>query len=534
MGECLRGYFKFSAKPDGVYITVYPPKSGNVRASMDDVMYYIEKRKMNDCSLIKVKEAFSALDSPRTVKISDTTMMPVSEFGDYRISSDCMRVEGVFYPPFEGAQELSEEEIVKDLEIIGTKYGIDKAEINKFLEEREYGKSYTLANGLLPREGTDGAIEYRFNVELKSTPKLNDDGTVDFHALDNVNHVTAGDVLAVMIPEDQGDPGTDIFGRRINPKTVKRVVLRSGKNMKVSEDGHELIALVSGHVALEDDKIVVSNVMELINVDNSTGDIDYEGSVNVQGNVLAGFTVKAAGDISVNGVVEGASLIAGGNIAISRGIQGMNKAIIDAKGNIVTKFIESAQNVVAGGNIETDTILHSKVIAKGKILVKGMNGLIVGGDVKASTLIEVDTIGSEMGTATTVGVGVDPSVKKRVDELKNELIVLGNNKIKLTQLLVALRKMQDATGSLEPDKAEMQRKTMKNLVLLEQQLLSDVKELEECRMQMTEDKTAKIKVFKTAFVGTKFVFGEQYLFIRQRFDYCQFIKDGADIKSIPM
>ena len=26
--ECMSGYFQFSSKEDGLYITVYPPKSG--------------------------------------------------------------------------------------------------------------------------------------------------------------------------------------------------------------------------------------------------------------------------------------------------------------------------------------------------------------------------------------------------------------------------------------------------------------------------------------------------------------------------
>ena len=42
----------------------------------------------------------------------------------------------------------------------------------------------------------------------------------------------------------------------------------------------------------------------------------------------------------------------------------MNKAVIKAGGKIVSKFIESVQLVEAGGNIEADSILHSKVVAK--------------------------------------------------------------------------------------------------------------------------------------------------------------------------
>ena len=36
--ECMSGYFQFSSKEDGLYITVYPPKSGYGAASIDDVM----------------------------------------------------------------------------------------------------------------------------------------------------------------------------------------------------------------------------------------------------------------------------------------------------------------------------------------------------------------------------------------------------------------------------------------------------------------------------------------------------------------
>ena len=36
--ECMAGYFQFSSKVDGLYITVYPPKERYNAASIDDVM----------------------------------------------------------------------------------------------------------------------------------------------------------------------------------------------------------------------------------------------------------------------------------------------------------------------------------------------------------------------------------------------------------------------------------------------------------------------------------------------------------------
>lgn len=435
---------------------------------------------------------------------------------------------------FVGGGVLTSGEIIKDLQYLGVKHGIDNQIIEQILSHREYGEAYKIAVGTQPRDGSDGYIEYKFNTELKPRPKMNDDGTVDFHTLENINHVNKGDVVAVLHKEDRGDDGIDVLGRRVPPRKVKHVIFRYGRNLSQSEDGTELMSQVSGHVILENDKIFVSNVLELVNVDNSTGDIDYEGDVVVKGNVLAGFTVKATGDITVSGIVEGATVIAGGNITFNRGIQGMTRAVVKAGGNIVSKFIESAENVSAGGSIEADSILHSKVTAKSTIKASGRNGLIIGGDVKAVNMIEAKTIGNAMGTNTSVGVGVDPSMKRRVDELKNSLGKLGDNKIQLNQLLNALRKKQDSEGGLDEAKHELQMKTMRNVIMLEQEINKQKKELEELRGQIGEEKHACIKVSDAAYAGVKLTFGDQCMFLKQKYDYCQFVKEGADIKSAPI
>lgn len=70
--------------------------------------------------------------------MSDETPYPVSEFGDYRISHDTMTLEAVFYPPFKGAEELTYEEIQKDLKNIGVISGISEEAIRLFLLEKRY------------------------------------------------------------------------------------------------------------------------------------------------------------------------------------------------------------------------------------------------------------------------------------------------------------------------------------------------------------------------------------------------------------
>ena len=89
--ECMAGYFQFSSKVDGLYITVYPPKERYNAASIDDVMYYIDQRKI-ECNSVKLMEAVKAgALSETTIKVSDEQQLTYGEFGDYRISYDGMR-----------------------------------------------------------------------------------------------------------------------------------------------------------------------------------------------------------------------------------------------------------------------------------------------------------------------------------------------------------------------------------------------------------------------------------------------------------
>ncbi|MBQ8038297.1 MAG: DUF342 domain-containing protein, partial [Lachnospiraceae bacterium] len=52
-----------------------------------------------------------------------------------------------------------------------------------------------------------------------------------------------------------------------------------------------------------------------------------------------------------------------GHIILKRGIQGMDRGVLKANGNVISRFIESA-TVEAGGYVSADAIMHSNVSAK--------------------------------------------------------------------------------------------------------------------------------------------------------------------------
>lgn len=527
------GYFQFENQEDALYLNIYAPKDGGKAVDMENFIHYIDRINITPNDLTAIRTAIAECEETSRIRIGDKCL-PSNEWGEYTVSSDKLHVTAVFYPAFVGANVLTAQEIVSDLKHLGIVYGINAELINRLVQEREYFTEYELAAGTAPIDGVDGYITYNFETEKKAKPRIKDDGSVDFHDLDTLNHVKAGDSVATLTPEIPGAPGTDVYGKSIAPRRARKAVFKCGKNMTPSADGLQLITDVSGHVTLEGEKIFVSNVLELVNVDASTGDINYDGNVLVTGDIQAGFTVNASGNIEVRGIVEGAVVEAGGDLILVRGVQGMGKALLSCKGNMVAKFLESVESVSVGGNLDTDTILHSKVEARGSVTALGKNGLIIGGDVRSTTLINAKFIGNEMGTATVVGVGVDPSTKRRIEVLKTDIAELEASKRKLEQIITNLRKKQEANGELEPEKKEMFQKSTKNLIMTNHEATTKRKEYDELTQLISEDVNARIKVMKTAYPGTKLVFGDTYMYIKNRFDYCQFIKFGADIKSMPL
>lgn len=525
--------FQLENQQDGLYLNIYSLGDDSRDQLLGDIVSYFDKAKITNCDLVEIKTAIAKFDGNLKTKIGPNAI-PNNEFGVYTVSDDRLTVTAVFYPGFVGTEELTSEDIVRELTTMGVKYGINSEEINEFLQTRDYFKPFKVAMGKAPVEGKIGFVTPLFDVNRKAQPRIKEDGTVDYHDMGGLNHVKAGDVVAVLTPEVQGTPGIDVFSNQIIPKVVRRTVFKHGRNFSISEDGLNLISDVSGHVSIEGDKIFVSNVLELVNVDGSTGDIDYNGDVIVTGNVVSGFALKASGNIEVRGIVEGTRVETGGNLVLMKGIQGMMRAVIICGGNMVTKFIESAEKVIVSGNLETDTILHSKVEVKGTIKAVGKNGLIVGGDVRSTKCIIARLIGNAMGTATTVGVGVNPSDKKKMETLKNEIVDLSENKSKLSDIVTALRKRQELYGTLTADKLDFLQKSMRNMIMIEQELTKKKEEYDEISSQLKEDFNARIKVNKTIFSGVKLMFGDTYIYIKDNYDYCQFAKQGSEIKNIPL
>ena len=218
----------------------------------------------------------------------------------------------------------------------------------------------------------------------------------------------------------------------------------------------KLHAVIDGNLILKGGKLHVLPVFQVDgDVDYSVGNIDFIGTVIVNGAVREGFSVSSSGDIEVRGVVEGARLLSKTSISITGGVRGMNKAEISADGDITAGFIDQAK-VRSNQNISVNNaVLHSDLAARGAITVLGgQKAQVAGGKIQAGMEVVCLTLGSEMGTRTEVIVGVIPELNERKKALVSMLAETEEKGEKIEANLAFLKKLE-ALGQIDENKRDL-------------------------------------------------------------------------------
>lgn len=526
----MNGYFMLCGAEGDTKLKLFPPTADGKALETADVTDYLNFHKI-DYDLTAVNSAVSGLEEETVIVLNNDPLIPINEELVITIDADRMCAWGRFTCASDLGQSITKDEILSDLKYKGVKYGIDEMAIDFYLASKLYMQDIALANGQPAVQGRDASIEYFFNTDLRVRPTLNEDGSVDFFNLNIINKAEAGQLLARLTREVQGQPGIDVMGNNIPPRNVTKKSLKYGRNISINEDNTEIYSDCNGHVSLVDGRVFVSDVMQVENVDPSTGNIVYEGNVHVNGNVCSNFSIKAKGNVEVMGVVEGAEIEAGGNISIARGMNGMGKGVLRAGGNIVAKFFENSI-VEAQGYVESESIMHSEVVAGTEVHVNGKRGFISGGKVNATNLIEAKILGSEMGTDTVVEIGLSAFAKKRYKEVGQEIEEI--HKV----LARAIPIMEAAKGRVDEgqEMSEEQLANVRNIYNLSKvktgELKALVAEKEELEEKLEADKDAKVVVNDTVYPGVKVVISDVSKIIKKSVAHCKFIKDRGDVKMI--
>lgn len=211
----------------------------------------------------------------------------------------------------------------------------------------------------------------------------------------------------------------------------------------LNEDGVTYIATLGGRIELErvaetahttaQERIWISPLLVLDEVTLSTGNVEFDGSVYIRGNVGAGTMVKATEELIVDGYVEAAVLQCGGNMLLKQGMNAVGEGSIRAGGSVNGNFFEAVR-IHAGGDIQANYCLNCELYAEGTVAMLGSKGSISGGHTYAAKGIQAYHIGNRAGIETVVELGANEQTRKRQlgietkrKDVEQELLILGNS-----------------------------------------------------------------------------------------------------------
>ncbi len=286
------------------------------------------------------------------------------------------------------------------------------------------GEPFKIASGSAPKEGRAPEVIYHFDTDPLRIGTLKSDGTMDWKNRGEIPQVNEGDLLVEKTPGQPGEPGTSVFGQVLPPPRIRDPRLKCGKGAQKSEDGMQILAKSDGTPKLSSDGKVY--VFGMINIEGDigveTGNIEFEGYVEAQGPVTAGYTVKAKGLYTTG--IQDAVIEVAEDLICDGGIYG---STLKVGGNMKASHIHNCTIEILGDLVVKKEIFDSTIQSNGRCLIG--EGKIITSNIDAKKGIEALEIGSLASNPCRLSVGFDRRYERDLANCQTELEELKGQKV---------------------------------------------------------------------------------------------------------
>ncbi len=431
-----------SNKKNNIDLVLTPEKSSAPISELD-IYDLVESSEYGDLQLVtnNVKNAIAELnDVLKSLQENKTgreiryeILVRIDATIQIKIDSDDMQASAEITAA-QGGAHLSAKGILNAAKEQGVVKGFIKEQLITLAQAGARAKPSTqvikiIAKGKPPIKGKDTKIKMLVESAQSRVlrPQAREDGSVDMRNLGDIICVKVGDPLAQRIPFTLGIKGYTVKGKDLEPVPGEDCQLEIGEGTVLSpKNNNVLISTLVGLPKVIDNGMSVEKVYKVNNVDVGSGHIKFEGNVIIEGDVKESMKVIASGDITVGGFVESATLEAGGDVIIQKGIIGRKQevetnnvddikmsAFISAKGSIHATYSQYTE-LVAGKDITIENqLMHSIITLDGKLWVgqeDKLNGKLIAGHISAGTSVHAGSIGASAGSNTYITF--DKQVKK--------------------------------------------------------------------------------------------------------------------------
>jgi uncharacterized protein (DUF342 family) len=445
-----------------------------IEGSMELLLLEVAKAKTNDNSE-NSEDAEPIASSAIVANAVDTTL-------EISLDAESMSATLTFKAGY-GGKQIKNSDVVNALKESNVTKGIIKENLINIVKDGAKlrgGKSISteIAKGKISINGKDGYIKYLVGdpVERVMRPKKLDNGNVDMHELGDLIFVKTGRKLAQVIPPTYGTKGFNVIGKVIDavPGEIFSLEESEGSSF-LDENNNILIASIDGMPKHLDKSVAVNKVLEIENIDVGSGNIRFEGSIYVKGDVCEGMELSASEDIIIGGVVESATITSGGDITIALGIIGRqvsendeleNGTVLQAKGNVSAQFVQYA-DIFSKSDIKVaQYISHCQIIVEGDLWVGNLtsekaDGKIFSAFIQSGGSVYAGTIGSPCGAMTKLNFNywVDSAEELRLSSAEKAQKIIR----RLPRIYKLLHKATDLENGNEKQLARIKKALKQHL-----------------------------------------------------------------------
>jgi uncharacterized protein (DUF342 family) len=348
------------------------------------------------------------------------------------------------------------------------------AKLNKIktgeLQEIVLREEVAVGTPMVP--GQDGWVKFYHPHNQRVV--IREDGKADYRNLEKYISISKGEKIATMFSGVPGKPGKDIYGNDINAPPILRPKVAIGMNIITDtivnpEDPEKIYteysAGVDGVLFSTDETINVSEELKLNeNVGLATGNINYNGSVTINGSIEDGAELTCSGSLMIAENVESCKVDVGNDLIVKGGVKLKNRGTsIKVRGNVRAKFIENAIMEVDGDIVIEGWIINSEIYCLGSVVLTGtgQNNTILGSRLFLYNGLSTYNLGSGAGMDITVELGIHFKNEKLFHEIANSI---KNSEKELTELVPKIQQMNNIIKQARGKIDDERKKKYKELV----------------------------------------------------------------------
>lgn len=371
------------------------------------------------------------------------------------------------------------------LEADGIVYGVN---LNAALSAiQNVGQRTLVATGSRHTDGADGYFE---RIDTRSPSE----GEKKF----GIKNVYSGDTLGEVHRPTEGSIGIDVFGRKVQPKEGRAANVFTGPNIKRVETEEKIVleAAADGYLQAGSARIEIAEEHVIReDIDYSDGELEFAGSLRVMGDIKGSGSLKIKHNIFIEGSVEDAKIIAGGNVKISGSFVGRGDGLVRAGGDVEVNVVLN-QMIEAEGSITiVKESVNAHLIASDSVLAK--ESTIMGGTVAAGEKIEVLTLGGELYSTTKVKLGMAELMNENTIAIDKEIQLQSKSLEQLKNEIYLLVRERIDNNSFTTEKAE-QLKMMQDKLRRQNEAVKELTEKKQQRvLEMSRKRSPKLTVFGT-------------------------------------